>query len=153
MVCDQAMSMEQLQAWTAWGMCYPGFRVCSWLCNRHGKGKISRGEMISPDELAHYLRIIQPQTQQRSEPHSQEKGKEGKGKDKQTGKGKGKGAHFSGRYDRDGTPVHIFNAVEQMLESGHDVGLIRCGSSESSDTTTSDPVDLSGQGATNAAAE
>ena len=145
--------MEQLQAWTAWGMCYPGFRVCSWLCNRHGKDKISRGEMVAPDELAHYLRIIQPYTLQRSEPYSQEKGEEGKGMDKQTGKGKGKGPHFSGRYDRDGNPVHIFNNEEEMRESGHDVGLIRCGSSESSDTTTSDPVDISGQGATNAAAE
>lgn len=80
-------------------------------------GKISRGEMISPDEPAHYLNQRR-QSQQRSEPYSQEKGKEGKGKDKQTGKGKD--PHFSGRYDRDGNPVHIFDNVEEMRESGHD---------------------------------
>ena len=143
--------MEQWQAWTAWGMCYPGFRVCSWLCNRHGKGKISRGEMVAPDELAHNLRQRR-QSQQRSEPYSREQGKDGKGKGKQTGKGKGKDPHFSGLYDRDGNPVHIFDTADAMRRSGHEVGLIRGAPSEFSDTTTSDPVDNSGQGAANAAA-
>ena len=119
-----------------------------------GQMTLETAESQDTDEMDDLNFAFAPRQERRSTdgPYGQEKGKEGKGKDKQTGKGKGKDPHFSGRYDRDGNPVHIFDTVEEMRESGHDVGIIRCGPSESSDTTTSDPVDNSGQGATNAAA-
>ena len=45
MVCSQAMTTEQWHVWKGKGMCFPGMRVCSWLCQRRGKGQVERGEM------------------------------------------------------------------------------------------------------------
>ena len=65
-------------------------------------------------------------------PYGQEKGKEGKGKDGHTDKGKGKGPHWSGMWDRDGNRVYIFDSEQQMRDAGAELGIIRCGSSDSS---------------------
>ena len=65
-------------------------------------------------------------------PYGQEKGKEGKGKDGHTDKGKGKGPHWSGMWDRDGNPVYIFDSEQEMRDAGAELGIIRCGSSDSS---------------------
>ena len=52
--------------------------------------------------------------------------------------GKGQGNHFSGLYDRDGNPVHIFSSEQEMRDSGCDVGVIRCGSD--SEESSSEPA-------------
>ena len=141
MVCSQAMTTEQWQAWKGKGMCFPGMRVCSWSCQKHGKGKVERGQMTletaesqDTDEMDNRNSAFASRQERRSTdgPYGQEKGKEGKGKDGHTDKGKGKGPHWSDMWDRDDNPVYIFDSEQQMRAAGAELGIIRCGSSDSS---------------------
>ena len=141
MVCGEAMTTEQWHVWKGKGMCLPGMRVCTWLCQRLGKGKVARGEMAletaesqDTDEMDNRNSAFASRQERRSTdgPYGQEKGKEGKGKDGHTDKGKGKCRHWSGMWNRDGNRVYIFDSEQQMRDAGAELGIIRCGSSDSS---------------------
>ena len=141
MVCGEAMTTEQWHVWKGKGMCLPGMRVCTWLCQRLGKGKVKRGQMTletaesqDTDEMDDLNFAFASRQGRRSTdgPYGQEKGKEGKGKDGHTDQGKGKGPVWSRMWDRDGNPVYIFDSEQEMRDAGAELGIIRCGSSASS---------------------
>ena len=141
MVCSQAMTTEQWHVWKGKGMCLPGMRVCTWLCQRLGKGKVKRGQMTletaesqNTDDMDNPNSAFASRQERRSTdgPYGREKGKEGKGKDGHTDKGKGNELHWSGMLDRDGNRVYIFDSEQQMRDAGAELGIIRCGSSDSS---------------------
>ena len=95
------------------------------------------GRAPQPDSFAdinerHDIKTGQVPFDQRKKTSAARGGDETDGGDEM---GKGQGNHFSGLYDRDGNPlhiygdgnpIHIFSSVQAMQDSGCSIGIVRC---------------------------